>query len=74
MAGEGGKGPTSEGESAGGSQEEAGGAETEGGETSSSAGGETETEARKEQGKIDGGGTVLDFSGRQNYDNYLNPL
>lgn len=52
MAGEGGEGPTSEGESAGGSQEEVGGAEAEGRETSSSAGGETEAEVRKEQSKI----------------------
>lgn len=51
VAGEGGESPTPEGEPAGGPQEEAGGTEAEGRETSSSAGGETETEARKEQGR-----------------------
>ena len=51
VAGEGGEGPTPEGEPAGGPQKEAGGTEAEGRETSSSAGGETETEARKEQGR-----------------------
>lgn len=50
MAGEGGQGPASAGEPAGGAPEEAGGAAAEDRETPSSAGGETETETREEQG------------------------
>lgn len=54
VAGEGGEGPASEGEPAGGPQEEAGGAAAQGGETPSSAGGEAEAETREEQGQRTG--------------------
>lgn len=50
VAGEGGEGPTAEGQPAGGAQEEAGGAEAEGGETPRSAGGEAAAETGEEQG------------------------
>lgn len=50
MAGEGGEGPPTEGEPAGGAQEEAGGAEAKDRETPNSAGGEAKTETREEQG------------------------
>lgn len=51
VAGEGGEGPSSEGESAGGAEEKTGGAAAEGRETSITAGGEAETETREEQGE-----------------------